>query len=225
MTVQFKENRKTYKVKRFPASAAMNIKVEFLWQPLELVALIAGSGTGAAPWVPPCLAVSLWAHWSCWGGGHRLVGHGCQHRYQLGACWCQWDAQLATPGAVGLAAWRWCWLGGTGSGAAQPCLHPPAPACTLTLSVCTCSPTHPPLPAPWCCLYSHAAYTGPPTLIPCLLLPTGHPSQRVPSSLPGIPLPRTTGQGTEMGIWRQPDTSPLLCRLGWLEGVWGQWGP
>lgn len=167
MTVQFKENRKTYKVKRFPASAAMNIKVEFLWQPLELVALIAGSGTGAAPWVPPCLAVSLWAHWSCWGGGHRLVGHGCQHRYQLGACWCQWDAQLATPGAVGLAAWRWCWLGGTGSGAAQPCLHLPAPTrpCLHPHTVCVHLLTHPPTPA--CTLVL-------PVLSRCLHRPT-HP--------------------------------------------------
>lgn len=73
MTVQFKENRKTYKVKRFPASAAMNIKVEFLWQPLELVAVLAGGGTGAAPWVLPCLAASLWVHWPWWGGGRGLV--------------------------------------------------------------------------------------------------------------------------------------------------------
>lgn len=154
--------------------------------------------------------------------------------YDMGAHCCQWGAQLATPGAGGLAAWRWCRLGGTGRGAAQPCLHLPAP------SRCLCASAHPPTPA--CtltpptrpCLHPDAACTftlptpAHPPSFPACSCPQGAPSQPVPPSLPGIPLPRATGQVTEMGIWHQPGTSPILSPprwLGWLEGVWGQRGP
>ena len=241
MTVQFKENRKTYKVKRFPASAAMNIKAGLLRQPLGLAAVLARGGTGAAPWVPPlpaAPAAPAWPWASGLAGGARVEE--AMGQQDVGASmgtngvpsWWQWGAQLATPGASGLAAWQWCRLGGTASRAvrwgagctilpapAHPCLrlpapshhlrapacaHPPTPACTYLPTRCLRSPIPAcaPTPPTHACLHPDTACTltlptpahppPAPTLIPCLLLPTG-PSQseggrRVPPSLPGVPI-------------------------------------
>lgn len=55
MTVQFKENRKTYKVKRFPASATMNIKAGLCRQLPGLEAALANGVPGGCPLVCPLL--------------------------------------------------------------------------------------------------------------------------------------------------------------------------
>lgn len=69
MTVQFKEKRKTYKVKRFPASAAMNIKAGLFWQPPVGVAVFAWGGPLCVP--SPCsgspgLVLGIWLPGKVW---------------------------------------------------------------------------------------------------------------------------------------------------------------
>lgn len=173
MTVQFKENRKTYKVKCFPASAAMNIKAGLLRQLPELAAMLARGGTGAAPWVvsPPQRLRQ-----APLGRGHlvALAMPGwrrprCRRRYQ-------WGARLATPGCrrfgcvAAVSAGR---HGGAGlcggERVARPCLRPPDPARTFAPSASACprSPTR-------SCLHL-SAHPPPAPTHPCLHIYTTHP--------------------------------------------------
>lgn len=132
---------------------------------------------------------------------------------------------------VGWVAWGAGLRGG--ELAAQPCPHRPACACLHPHTVCVHlpAPARPPIPAcaltppTRACLHPDAACTltlpTPPThrlhppSFPACSCPRGLPIQRQAGGCPppcrGALSPGPPGQGTEMGIWHQPGTSPLLC--------------
>lgn len=149
-------------------------------------------------------------------------------------------ASIGTSGVPSSPDWALVtWLCGSGVGWVvwgAACASLPVPACTrlhphavclhLPTHPCLCSYTaHPCLRASWRCLHSHPAYTCPPTLTPCLLLPTG-PSHseaggRVPPSLLGVLIPRASGAGDRDGDLASSGHIPAPVPAGVAVGAVG----